>query len=129
MLLKAIDGNKLTVVDPCPYPQWVRQRYRHAGIEQVQMEAEDWRDAAFYDEAWIYNVLQHVIDPEAVIGTARAQARTLRIFEWLETETNVGHPHSLRSSDLDAWIGGTGQIGVVDENGAVGLAYWGAFEL
>jgi len=129
MLLKCVNAPNSVVVDPCPYPDWVRQRYTHAGIGYTQMGAEDFRDAAYRDEAWCYNVLQHVVDPERVIDTARAQARTLRIFEWIETETNIGHPHTLHAHELNQWIGGTGQIGMVDENGAVGLAYWGCMQL
>lgn len=129
MLLKTVDGNNLTVVDPCPYPTWVKRRYEHAGIAQYEQEAETFMSADRFDEAWCYNVLQHVVDPEAVIETAKTHARVLRIFEWIETETNIGHPHSLHADTLNGWIGGVGQIGMVNENGAVGLAYWGCFDL
>ena len=129
MLLKTVNASNSVVVDPCPYPSWVEDRYEHAGIGLVRMNAEDFRDAAFRDEAWCYNCLQHVVDPQAVIDTARAQAHTLRIFEWIETPTNIGHPHSLHAHTLDEWIGGHGTVEMVNENGAVGLAYYGAFEL
>ncbi len=74
-------------------------------------------------------MLQHVVDPEEVIASARANAYILRIFEWIEAGTSIGHPHSLKQADLDRWIGGKGTIGHIDENGAVGLAYWGVFQL
>ncbi len=82
-----------------------------------------------FSECWIYNVLQHVVDPEEVIASARANAYTLRIFEWIESGVSIGHPHSLKVADLDSWIGGKGRFGHIDENGATGLAYWGMFEL
>lgn len=131
MLLKTRDGSRLTVVDPCPYPDWVAARYAAAGIEYRVEVAEKYLSVSSFDEAWIYNVLQHVVDPEAVIATARAHAKTLRIFEWVDTETNVGHPHSLSKSDLDRWIGNDadGTVEMVNENGAYGLAYYGAFAL
>lgn len=129
MLLKCVNRPHALVVDPCPYPSWIRQRYAQAGIGYVQSEAEGYRDAFFRDEAWCYNVLQHVVDPEEVIATARAQAGMLRIFEWIETETNVGHPHTLHASELNDWIGAVGSVDFVNENGAVGLAYYGAFDL
>ena len=128
MLLKCVGGNGV-VVDPCPYPQWVADRYAHADIDYVVEEGETYRHPYRSSECWQYNVAQHVVDPEALIASARANAYTLRIFEWIETETNVGHPHSLHAAELDKWIGGTGTIGHVNENGAVGLAYWGVFEL
>lgn len=139
LLLKCVNGWGI-VVDPCPYPQWVADRYGAAGsFNHAEYEAATImyrrRPAETFDhtdkltEAWCYNVLQHVADPEAVIETAKRNAGLLRIFEWIETETNVGHPHSLHAEELDRWIGGTGTIGFVDENGAVGLAYWGCFQL
>lgn len=131
MLLKTRNGALLTVVDPCPYPTWVKRRYEHAGIAQHEQPAETFETNDEYDECWTYNCLQHVLDPEAVIETARKHAKVLRIFEWIETETNVGHPHTLHADDLRDWIGGTGegQIENVNENGAVGLAYYGVFQL
>lgn len=131
MLLKCVNLGKATVVDPCPYPEWVADRYGIARIRVWRMNAEDYRGTGgqAYDEAWIYNVLQHVINPEQVIAAAHANAKLLRIFEWLETEPNVGHPHTLHADELNRWIGGSGDAGMVDENGAVGLAYWGAFDL
>lgn len=129
MLLKTRNGGTLTVVDPCPYPDWVVARYEHSGIEHVRHDAETFTSEHRYDECWIYNVLQHVIDPELVIDTARAHADTLRIFEWVGMETDIGHPHSLEPSLLDEWIGGTGTVTWVDENGATGTCYHGTFAL
>ncbi len=128
MLLKCVGGNGV-VVDPCPYPEWVAQRYQAAGIDYRVEEAEGLRLSARFSECWIYNVLQHVVDPERVIASARANGYTLRIFEWLETPPSDGHPHTLHADDMNRWIGGIGQIGYVDENGATGLAYWGCFPL
>ena len=129
MLLKTVNGGRLTVVDPCPYPDWVGARYEAACIWQYEEGAEGFEGDGGYDEAWCYNCLQHVEDPEAVIATARRCANQLRIFEWVETETNVGHPHSLHADELNRWLGGTGTVGMVNENGAVGIAYWGIFPL
>ena len=128
MLLKCVNGGTLTVVDPCPYPDWVGARYEAAGIRWDQENAETWDDGNVYDEAFQYNVAQHCVDPEALIATAKRCAKVLRIFEWIETETNVGHPHSLHAADLNDWLGGTGTVGMVNEDGAVGLAYWGVFD-
>jgi hypothetical protein len=68
-------------------------------------------------------------EPWQLIETARRNAKVLRIFEWLETEPCEGHPTTLHAADLNEWIGHTGEVGYVDENGAVGLAYWGCFAL
>ncbi len=128
LLLKTVGGNGV-VVDPCPYPDWVAARYEAAEIDYVVVEGETYRHPYRSSECWQYNVAQHVIDPEALIASARANAYTLRIFEWVETETNVGHPHSLHAHELNEWLGGEGKVGMIDENGAVGLCYYGVFPL
>lgn len=128
MLLKAVNGSRLTVVDPAPYPDWVRARYEAAGITYVVAPAEGYlRTVAAFEECWVYNVLQHVQDPESVIRAAQFAAPVIRLFEWLDVEPEIGHPHVLRAEDLDRWLGGTGQTEVMDENGCVGRAYYGVF--
>ncbi len=126
ILLKCINGWGI-VVDPCPFPDWVHARYQRAGIEYEVQQAETYDAPNRMTEAWIYNVLQHVVDPEKVIRMARRNAHIIRVFEWIEKETNVGHPHSLHAHDLNVWLHGTGEIGVIDENSCYGLAYWGVF--
>lgn len=128
LLLKTINGWGM-VVDPCPYPNWVYKRYEEAGIQYHIQEAETFETPDRLSEAWMYNVLQHVVDPEKVIDTARRHAHVIRIFEWLETETNVGHPHALHADKLNVWLHGVGEIGIVDENSAYGLGYWGVFSV
>lgn len=128
MLLKCENLGSSTVVDPCAYPNWVERRYLRAGIALRRTGAEDYR-GAFSDEAWMYNVLQHVVSPREVIETAKSCAAVLRIFEWLEMEPCEGHPHTLHADELNDWIGGNGTVEYVNENGAVGLAYYGVFSV
>ncbi len=126
MLLKCVDlGKGCVVADPCPYPDWVGVRYEAHGVKYTRTAGEKIRLRGF-DEVWVYNVLQHVVDPERVIANALRAGRVLRIFEWLETPPSEGHPHTLTAGDLDTWIGVEGNVGFIDEQGAVGLAYSGA---
>jgi 2-polyprenyl-3-methyl-5-hydroxy-6-metoxy-1,4-benzoquinol methylase len=128
LLLKCRNGQNLIVVDPCPYPQWVAERYLEAGISYLPVKAEDFLPSApKVDEVWIYNVLQHVEDPGAVVRGARASAKTVRMFEWLDLPPHPGHPHELRKTDLEEWLGAYGNSGHLNEGGAVGHAFWGVF--
>lgn len=128
ILLKTVNGDKLIVVDPCSYPAWVRSRYKAAGVRWVQEPAETWDPGRQrFDEAWIYNVLQHVVDPQQVIEKAMGAADVVRIFEWIDTGINVGHPHSLAAYELDDWLGGNGRVEEINSNGAVGRCYSGSF--
>lgn len=115
------------VVDPCAYPEWVRARYAEAGIHLVRMAAEDLAIEVPLDEAWIYNVLQHTRDPELIAANARTVAGVVRVFEWIDTPPEPGHPHTLTAEALDAWFGGRGTVEQINENGCVGKAWYGVF--
>ena len=121
MLLKCRDLGPAMVLDPCPYPDWVSRRYSSHDIMDLRATAEsqggrilpplrapgDTRpNSPFWDEVWIYNVLQHVEDPEKVIQLAVASANSIRIFEWLNTPPTLGHPHTLYANQLVSWITG-----------------------
>lgn len=129
MLLKTVNGDLKTVVDPCYYPSWVADRYDVARIEYVVSPAEGWSNHTEYDECWIYNVLQHVQDPQAVLDTARRHAPVLRLFEWVDVPVCPGHPHTLRAWQLDEWLNAEGTVEQMNENGCVGNAYYGEFTL
>ncbi len=119
---------KGTVIDPCEYPEWVEARYRHAGIE-LETTAGETALLGIFNEAWIYNCLQHVQDPVEIIANARRAAKLIRIFEWINTGTSPGHPHNLTADKLDEWLGGEGKVEYLDdrERGLVGTCYYGVF--
>jgi hypothetical protein len=77
-----------------------------------------------YDEAWIYNCLQHTDDPELIIQNALRAAKTLRIFEWADIPPHEGHPIELSKEKLDRWIGKEGQTIQLGESGCFGKAYY-----
>mgnify|MGYP000976217114 CR=1 FL=1 len=128
LLLKVTGSERSVVSDPCKYPPWVRTRYKHHGVNLYEIPAEDYgrfSDTEF-DEVWLYNCLQHTINPEAIVRNAlrlRSDGGLFRIFEWVDTEVNDAHPHSLTAEQLDEWCGTPGATGYVDENGATGFYY------
>jgi hypothetical protein len=137
LLLKTHNrGSNCMVVDPCEYPEWVRDRYHVGGIRDFQVPGEELQRVIggeeTYDEVWIYNCLQHTEDPKKIIENARKAAPVLRIFEWVNTGTSLGHPHDLKPELLNEWIGGYGTTEYINEthNGrdfAVGECYYGVF--
>lgn len=126
MLLKT-DASKKTVVDPCNYPHWVGQRYAECGISYVQAKGESFVPFARYDIGLIYNVLQHVEDPEQVIKNMRSCCNEIAIFEWVNAYTNTAHPHILDKNRLDAWLDTFATVNVINRNPCVGQAYFGRF--
>lgn len=130
MLLKCRDLGKSLVVDPLglQYPSWTMGRYTSKHIGVIPFRGEDLRpnDLPIFDEVWIYNVLQHVDDPELVVKNALAVCRKLRIFEWVDMPPEPGHPHELKRDKLDAWLGSEhrGDVVFLNSNGCFGKAYY-----
>lgn len=128
LLLKCVNGGRLVVADPCPYPKWTLERYTEARIEVIRVAGEDLPTAHTFDEAWIYNVLQHVHDPAKIIAHARQMAPVVRLFEWVDFPPHPGHPHELKASLLEEWLGSSGSVEeMTGENGCWGTAFYGVF--
>lgn len=129
LLLKTINSPKMYAIDPCEYPEWIYDRYIEANIMPINSTGEDMDDAdEVFDEVWIYNCLQHVIDPEKVIQNAKKLGKVIRIFEWIDLPAHEGHPHELKADELDKWLGGVGQVAELNSNGCIGRAYFGMFK-
>lgn len=128
MLLKC-DRVRGTVVDPCDYPAWVKDRYIVAGIEYIKQPAEnsDIYLGREYDEAWIYNCLQHTVDPEKIIANAKKVAKTIRIFEWIDHPVNAMHPQMLTEEKLNEWLGGSGKTEILNTRDLQGKCFYGVF--
>lgn len=128
LLLKCVNLGSCAVLDPGEFPSWIWERYDAHDIDCMRLPAEDLNpQRRSRDEVWIYNVLQHVEDPELVIEKAMAIGDTIRIFEWVDIEPYEGHPHKLTEADLDAWLGAPGFVTELNESGCVGRAYYGVF--
>jgi len=130
LLLKVTRAGHCCVVDPLSMPDWVHSRYNLAGIVLMNYGAEAITRLPqdIYDEAWIYNCLQHTMAPKSVVDIAQKHARVIRVFEWLDTSTNVGHPHSLTKDRLDKWFGGEGKTEELNgEANCWGKCYYGIF--
>ena len=127
MLLKCVSRGNCVALDPlmASFPAWVRQRYVAADIEPVTGIGEE-AAALFtpvFDEVWVYNVLQHVTDPERVVASARKLAPRVRLFEWVGIPAYDGHPHELNARDLGSWLGEKGRVVPLACEGCHGEAF------
>jgi len=129
LLLKCENFKQSYAIDPLmnKYPEWVRERYNSIGLVCNDEKGEDVDDYPKVDEVWIYNVLEHVDSPKKVIENAKKVGKIIRLFEWINTKKNPGHPHSLKEKKLDKWLGGTGKTEDMSSNGLFGTAYYGIF--
>ena len=134
MLLKVEKPIDCAVIDPCDYPEWIHERYSYKQILFKNLKGEDLLEPnnktmlGEFDEAWIYNCLQHTEDPEKIIQNAKKIAKVVRIFEWIDTGVNVGHIQNLTEADLNKWLGGNGKVEIMNERGCYGPAYYGVFK-
>lgn len=132
MLLKAPDVGRAGVVDPLVVPTWVLSRYSDAGISFWNIPAEHFISTSFphrFDEAWIYNCLQHTDDPGLIVRNALENAKVVRVFEWINTRVNEGHPHSFTEEGLDEMFGGVGKTERLNgQANCFGDCYYGVFK-
>ena len=126
MLLKTKNLKRGKVIDPIQYPKWTMMRYFIKNIEVDIRPGEEF-DEYGYDEVWIYNCMQHAIDPQKIIQNAKRAAPVLRLFEWIDIPAHDGHPHELTESNLNEWIGAKGNVITLAESGCYGKAYYGVF--
>jgi hypothetical protein len=86
-----------TVVDPIAFEdKWI-ERYKEHGIDYIQSPAEEFLEnykGPLYDEVWMYNCLQHVINPEKILNNLWRVSNVLRISEPCNTAVDTWHPHS-----------------------------------
>jgi 2-polyprenyl-3-methyl-5-hydroxy-6-metoxy-1,4-benzoquinol methylase len=127
MLLKCPNATGI-VVDPCSYPDWIYQRYDIANIKYNKIGGEDITYDNEFDEVWIYNVLQHVLNPMKIVSNALKAGKIIRMFEWVNVPISMGHHHVLTKESLDSWLKGNGKTAEVAEHGCFGQCYYGIFE-
>jgi hypothetical protein len=123
LLLKCINVSGV-VVDPGPYPEWVHERYRTAGIRYV-IEVGENLNAIGHDEAWIYNSLQHTVNPAVVLTNAKRAAKSIRIFQWINTLVTPDAPHILTRRFFDEVLDIRGTVEVINLFGYTAYAYHG----
>lgn len=131
LLLKCDNYGQSMVVDPCSYPEWVKDRYAESGIKWIKAKGEDINGITalemIFDEVWIYNCLQHTEDPEKIIRNTQKLGKIIRLFEWINHGTNEGHLHSFTKEWFDKVLKGEGKTVKLSSNGLYGEAYYGIF--
>lgn len=57
------------------------------------------------DEVWLFNVLQHVIDPHKIVERAKQQSNVIRFFEPINYGIDECHPWNLTMEMFKEWFG------------------------
>lgn len=58
-----------------------------------------------FTEVWLLNVMQHVIDPEVFVNTAKQFGDRIRFFEPIDQPITEYHPHTYGLKDFQRWFG------------------------
>ena len=59
------------------------------------------------DELWLFNVMQHIQDPELFIEKCKESANVIKWFEPIDYPVCVYHPHTFSREDFIRWFGHT----------------------
>jgi SAM-dependent methyltransferase len=106
-LLLRIPAKEGVALDPLDFGP-LEAAYRAANVRRVIMPAEEFKETGF-DEVWVYNCLQHTIDPMAVLATACRAGRTVRLFEWTGIDPYQGHLHRITPEMIRTALSGHGE--------------------
>lgn len=105
LLQRSVHG-RARGVDPLAVSEETRKRYEAAGVEFLNVRAEDMPVDEVFDEVWMYNCLQHTQDPHAILTKVAQMGREVRIFEWIDLGVCPGHPQVLTEEMFWQHFGG-----------------------
>ncbi len=80
------------IIEPMP-SQILRTLIKGKNIDVYAQTVES-AELPKVDEVWIFNVMQHIIDPELFIEKIKGCSKIIRFFEPINTDYNICHPQS-----------------------------------
>lgn len=86
------------IIEPLP-----SDHLRRFDLPIVQGLAENEHYEA--DEVWLFNVLQHVLDPYKIVERAKKQTKVIRFFEPINYGVNDAHSWNLTMEMFKEWFG------------------------
>ena len=114
-LLLNYPGITGTALDPIRFGDDDELQYSQAGITRLIIPAEELElPDPPYDEAWIYNCLQHVMSPELVLSRTKNAACVIRIWEWCNIPVDQLHLHILTAERIRSVMQGWHAISEVE---------------
>lgn len=94
-----------SVCEPMPSP--ILHKICH--IEKISMHYCKFEDleepSEQFNEVWIFNVMQHIQDPEKFIEKAKRIGKSILFFEPIDWPIEIYHPFSYTLDDYKRWFG------------------------
>lgn len=92
-----VKTQKSIVIEPLFdfFPPHIKSLYSINNIACITQPLEEIEDNLFNcDEIWVFNIMQHIIDPDLFIDKCIMLSKIIRIFEPIDCPTNNSHPHT-----------------------------------
>ena len=86
------------IIEPMP-----SEYLKRFGIEIIEEMAEDVKYEA--TEVWLFNVLQHTLNPEKIVRRAKQQSQCIRYFEPIDYGVDECHLWNLTEKMFKEWFG------------------------
>lgn len=130
--LMMVEGAKRRVAIEPLMARWDEQRKNceASGVEVVAAPYEEIDISEEIDETWLFNCIEHVINPEEQMQKAMDTSKIVRMFEPIINTTSLAHPHPITKERIIASMGDFGQIykgGEVEENFHQANCYYGTW--
>jgi len=90
--LSFCENVKGIIIEPLPSDKLLLTA-KEKGIELIKLRAEDYYFPKV-DEVWMFNILQHVINPDVIIQKSLVASNCVRFFEPIEFGTDRMHLHN-----------------------------------
>ena len=91
------------IVEPTRYED-TEHLYKDSPITFIREIYEDC-ESPTVDEIWLFNVLQHIVDPDLFIEKCTKNAKVIKFFEPINTPIEIHHPHSFTFDDYVKYFG------------------------
>jgi hypothetical protein len=100
--------SKSYVIEPTHYPE-ADKYYEGKDIVKIYERAEVCKFPKV-DEVWMFNLLQHVQNPDLLIEKCKQNSKVIRFFEPIDYEINEQHPFKFSFDDFKNYFGDCVQL-------------------
>jgi len=102
-LLFCENYSKSYIIEPTEYED-IDYLYEGKNLEIIKKTVEE-TDLPEVDEVWIFNLLQHVQNPDLLVSKCKEVSKIIRFFEPIDLPTNLEHPFTFSKNDFITYFG------------------------
>jgi hypothetical protein len=92
------------IIEPMP-SEILKKFCDSAGVQLITEPLEEIADLPEVTEIWLFNVMQHIIDPDKFVQKCKEVAKRIRFFEPINYPVSEYHPHTYTEEDFKGWFG------------------------